>query len=239
MNKVRVIGEGYLIGSQFRNRVTQLMSATALLAGFLTIAGCGLPTTSSIVRFPRHEPPLIAPSSSGDKTKVEALLKGGADVNAPGKFGGTALSFAVSGHHKDVAELLLENGANVNSTNSAGWSALFYAGDEGMAELLIAHGADVNAKDHTGVTPLWDVARPEMLGLVKVLLAHGADVNARSRNGDTPLHAWDISKDMAELLLAHGADINARNNNGETPLQIAVAQDNDETVKFLIANGAH
>jgi cytohesin len=86
---------------------------------------------------------------------------------------------------------------------------------------------------------LWDVGRPELLDVVKVFLAHGADVNARSRNGDTPLHARDISKEMAELLLTHGADINATNNHGETPLQTAVAQHNHETVKFLMANGAH
>jgi ankyrin repeat protein len=43
---------------------------------------------------------------------------------------------------------------------------------------------------------------------------------------------------MAEILLAHGADLNARNNHGETPLQTAMAQHNEETVKFLLAHGA-
>jgi len=235
---VRIIGESGPLGSPFRTRVTRLLSATVLLAGCLALAGCRLPSTSAIVRFPPHESPLIAPSSSGDLAKVAALLQDGADANAPGKFGGTALSFSVSGRHQDVAELLLDHGANVNATNSAGWSALFYADDERMAELLIARGADVNAKDLSGVTPLWDVARPELLGVVKVLLAHGADVNARSRYGDTPLHARGLSKDMAEILLAHGADLNARNNHGETPLQTAMAQHNEETVKFLLAHGA-
>jgi len=218
---------------------TQLELAIILITGCLAVPGCGLPSASSTVRFPPREPSLIAAASSGDIAKVESLLKDGADVNALGKFGGTALSFAVSGHHKDVAQLLLDHGANVNSTNTAGWSALFYASDEDMADLLIAHGANVNARDSTGVTPLWDVARPELQGVVKVLLAHGADVNTRSRNGDTPLHAWDISKEMAELLLAHGADINAKNNNGKTPLQAAIDEHNDETVKFLVAHGAH
>lgn len=126
--------------------MTRPKLATVLIPSCLAIAGCSLPSTSSIVRFPPHQPPLITASSSGNNAKVEALLKDGADVNALGKFGGTALSFAVSGHHKDAAELLLDHRANVNSTNSTGWSALFYADDEGMAELLIAHSADAHTR---------------------------------------------------------------------------------------------
>lgn len=52
-----------------------------------------------------------ATSSTGNIEMVDALVRGGADVNARQHDGATALSMARMGHHAEVAELLKAAGA--------------------------------------------------------------------------------------------------------------------------------
>ncbi|HEV8389763.1 MAG TPA: ankyrin repeat domain-containing protein, partial [Dongiaceae bacterium] len=88
-------------------------------------------------------------------------LKNGADVNARGNFGKTALMYAVQFNLLDTAALLLERGADVNAKTtdtSDCWSginisdrtALMYAAenaDRTMVDLLLENGADAKAVD--------------------------------------------------------------------------------------------
>ena len=92
---------------------------------------------------------------------MDLLLERGADVNARGNFGKTALMYAAQFNLIDTATLLLERGADVNtktSTTNDCWSginvtdrtALMYAArnaDLAMVDLLLRHGADAGAID--------------------------------------------------------------------------------------------
>ena len=84
---------------------------------------------------------------------MEALLAGGAEINARDRDGGTPL-------HK-----------------AAGFN-----GNPAVLEALLAAGADINARDEKGLTPLheaaWGVENPAVM---EALVAAGADLDARTR----------------------------------------------------------
>jgi len=58
---------------------------------------------------------------------IKYLLEKGADINAHGRFGNTALHWAATDSHIKIAEYLLENGANKNAKNDNGKTPLQYA----------------------------------------------------------------------------------------------------------------
>lgn len=89
---------------------------------------------------------------------VEALLAGGANVNARNEYGETPLHMAAFSGSYDIAELLLAKGADISArTDSGSFTVLYYAVDSGsydIAELLLSKGADVNATDGAGKVPM-------------------------------------------------------------------------------------
>jgi ankyrin repeat protein len=117
--------------------------------------------------FGRQETPLHWAASSDDVDVAEALIDGGADIEAPGGSIGTPLGNAVGYGCWRVARLLVDRGARVDrlwhaaglgllarveellpgtdveEINSAFWQAC-HGGHRRAAELLLAHGADLN-----------------------------------------------------------------------------------------------
>jgi ankyrin repeat protein len=87
-------------------------------------------------------PPLVF-AARGDKgahpEKLALLLEHGADVNAIGGKGRTALHYAAAAGHREVVELLLAHNADVTLRDDAGLSARHLAvarGHEDVAALL-------------------------------------------------------------------------------------------------------
>jgi ankyrin repeat protein len=157
--------------------------------------------------------------------------------------GKTALHWAASKGHKDVAELLLANKADVNAKENHDQTPLYYAagaGHKDLVELLLSHGADVKAKDRNGATPLHNAAFRGHRDIAEVLLAHGAYVDARDSNFATPLHnaASRGYRDVAELLLLNFAYVDAKDRNGATPLHNATSRGYSDVMELLLAHGA-
>ncbi|MBD14919.1 MAG: hypothetical protein CMJ72_07105 [Planctomycetaceae bacterium] len=81
----------------------------------------------------------------GDAATVKTLIGQGVDVDAPARYGATALSFACDHGHPDVVKLLVEAGANVNVTDTfyhatpLDWAAM--GGHTKSIQLLLEHGA--------------------------------------------------------------------------------------------------
>ncbi len=68
----------------------------------------------------------------------------GADVNAKGNDGWTAMHWAAFGDHKDTVEWLITKGADINAKANDGWTPMRWAdymGHKDMVELLKKHGA--------------------------------------------------------------------------------------------------
>ena len=156
---------------------------------------------------------------------VEALLKGGADINLPNPDGMTPLMMAIDNSHFDVARYLLDQGANPHTWDWWGRTPLYVV-------VNMRGGPD----SHPGPRP------PASLDLVHALLKRGVNPNSQlnmlqpSRNGNsgrfrddllntgaTPLlrAAQTFDNDVVRALLENGALVDLPNVMGVTPLMAA------------------
>ena len=110
---------------------------------------------------------------------VRALLRAGADPNAPSRnaFAFTPLhsAIATNGGAIDMTLIraLVEAGADVNARSAQGSTVLHtaaFVGDATAARYFLERGADPNARTNDGRTPL-DVARERQQGEIARLLA--------------------------------------------------------------------
>jgi ankyrin repeat protein len=132
------------------------------------------------------------------------LLDYGARLDDRGRYGLTALHYAVRGGKLPLIQLLLERGAPVNALDEDGLTPLLHlsktrskADPIPVMELLLASGARVDARDEMQGTLLMYFARQGKTEAVQWLLAHGADRNARNQSGKT---AADIGRAHAGIV---------------------------------------
>jgi len=93
---------------------------------------------------------------------VQALVEGGAKVDARGIGGETPLHEACSSGCPTVVEYLISKGADISAREQSGDTPLhiaaycgeFPSGTDEIIRILMTHGADVNAVDARGDTPL-------------------------------------------------------------------------------------
>jgi ankyrin repeat protein/truncated hemoglobin YjbI len=134
--------------------------------------------------------------------RVTVLLDYGANLDDRGRFGLTALHYAVRSGKLPLINLLLKRGARIDALDEEGLTPLLHlaktrskADPIPVMELLLASGANIDAGDETGNTLLMYFAKLGNAAAVKCLLAHGADRNARNKSGKT----------AAEIGRAHAA----------------------------------
>lgn len=114
-------------------------------------------SSRSVTRVTRHagETDLMLAAVADDVSKINALMKSGADIDAQDAYGWTALRYAVRQNHRDAAEALIELGANPNLASASGRTPLMSAAGNrlsGMIRLLLKSGADKAAKSGDGKT---------------------------------------------------------------------------------------
>jgi ankyrin repeat protein len=164
-----------------------------------------------------------------DLAAADALIRGGALVDALNDLGVFPLSLACANGSVSMVERLIAAGASVRQTLPSGESALMSCARTGAAralQALLAHGADVEARErHRGQTALMWAAGGRHAAAVKVLIGRGADPNAAAASGFTPLMfaAREGDPASAQLLVAAGARINDTTPDGESALLIAAA----------------
>jgi ankyrin repeat protein len=208
-------------------------------------------------------PLLLEAAERGDRAAALRVLAKGADPNAPGADGTTAIMWAASNDDLELVRALIKAGANVKLKNQFGTSALTEAAIVGSAPVLDAlhkAGADPNTKNPEGETPLMAVARSGKVEAARLLLEARADINAREEWGGQSALMWAAAQSQAEMvkfLASHGADLNARgvirqwerkviteprpkdlNKGGFTPLLYAAREGCVECARHLIAAGA-
>ena len=198
-----------------------------------------------------------------DQVKMtEFLIQSGADVNAKGDDGGTALHAAAFLGQYEIAKLLIQNGADVNARNNEGetvingtmadWETTKFiagilqlkldreaveTGRNQIVELLRKNGVTTDFSDPTD-NDFWTMAGAGNLQAVKEHLAKGLDINAKNKDGVTALQIATLlgQYEIAELLVQKGADVNAKANDGTTALHSAAFLGRHKEAKLLLEN---
>ncbi|MGE4066919.1 MAG: ankyrin repeat domain-containing protein [Vicinamibacterales bacterium] len=179
-------------------------------------ASVALALAFSVVVQTAAAAPVADAAMTGDVDGVQALLRDGADVNAPQGDGMTALHWAAMRDNARLVEMLVYAGANLHATTRLGaYTPLHLACDNGATTVvapLLEAGANPNAVTTNGTTPLMLAAAAGDAVGVKALLATGAEVDAKdTANEETALMfaAANGRTEVVELLASAGADVKA------------------------------
>lgn len=198
--------------------------------------------TSKRRKDANFSPALQLAVAANNTDMVKLLVTHGADVNARGPLGTTALHevFRHAASY-DIARLLLDNGANVNARNANDYTPLIHAcipkdtfyevkeEDKKRLRLLLERGADTRVTNYQGLSALRCAMDNDQTAFYEPLIEHGADPNTQGEAGWTLL-LWATrggNVSFAEKLIARGADVNVKGHNGNysyednTPLGLA------------------
>jgi ankyrin repeat protein len=166
--------------------------------------------------------PLMFAAREGDVELARLIVAAGADVNAVGGDGKTALALAIFNGNYDVASFLVDSKADVNRADAQRFTPLFYAVDRRNME--------------TAPNFPWMVTADPM-PLIRRLLDAGANPNAlinntpraRMREGSPRIvfatalmrAAFAADLELVRLLLERGADPSIKSRDNETMLSAA------------------
>ncbi len=147
---------------------------------------------------------LFDAAESGDHAAAIRLASvKGANVNAAGPDGTTAIMYAAANNDLELVRALIKAGANVKLANQLGTSAITEAAIIGSAPIidaLIKAGADPNFRTPNGETPLMAAARSGKVDAAKVLISAGADVNAKETWGGQSAIMWASAQSQADMV---------------------------------------
>lgn len=165
-----------------------------------------------------NETLLIASVHNGFSVEdVKLLLKYGADVNASGRTGSTAIHAAVQRGDLQIIKIPLQNNAEVDARSNWEGTALFlvilvipelWSANTKVSGVLLKHDANVNAVNMLGATALRTAVFFAKVAVVKTLLEYGADVYSHQEGQPSIIdiaHEW--SNKAVIRLLAYFADV--------------------------------
>jgi uncharacterized protein len=135
---------------------------------------------------------------------VQLLVDAGANIDARGWFGETAL-FSLD---RDAVQELIRNHINIEIRDDSGETALIDTVSASIAGLLIEAGANVNAQNNDGETALIKAAERHYVRKLEVLVkAANIQLEQRDKKGETALVKAKAARfeDCAQVLISAGA----------------------------------
>lgn len=172
---------------------------------------------------------LAEAAAAGRTDKLDKLLAGGANVNARGVDGMTAVLWAMSRRSKKGVAWLLEHGADPNVVLTLdGTSAISLAAmqeDSWFLKEVLAHGGNVDLKNPlNGHTPLLDAMAGGLDDNARLLIGAGANMDTFDNLGLTPLIEAALTQryELVYDMLVAGADPTTKiaHWNGQTLLSV-------------------
>jgi ankyrin repeat protein len=182
-----------------------------LLLGLLVVFATSAPSDAGVAGDT-----VLDAVAQGNKVRLRALLKGGADVNAAAGDGLTAIHQAAMNGDTESAQILIYSGANLKATTRlGGYTPLLLAaknGDAAMIETLLKGAADPNQATTNGTSPLMFAAASGNVVAVRVLIDRGADVAAKEKAMGQDALMFAAAKgrtDVVKVLIGKGGNVKA------------------------------
>nr|XP_024358544.1 ankyrin repeat domain-containing protein, chloroplastic-like isoform X3 [Physcomitrium patens] len=147
--------------------------------------------------------PMHTLAASGQKNRLDLLLRRGGEINAQDVDGFTAMHWAVlrGGARDTIIRYLLNSDAHLTAKEKDGATVLHYAARNANSfaiKSLLRSNADINACDNEGWTPLHIAAQSGRTDIVHLLFAMGADTDVYNKDGNTPL---DLAQSFCESFI--------------------------------------
>lgn len=215
-----------------------------------------VPTQSDVATLPAKidealkqgsslEQELLNATTALDSTRIEYLLKRGANVDSKNTEGQTPLMIAAQEGDLSVVNGLLAYEASPNVQDNDGWTAAMHAvrtNDPKIFRLLGKYKADFNIMNQDDMTALALAVFQNKANAAVAMLDNQADPNLKMGKAEYNALMLAVKKgnlQMAQTLLQYQAKPNAQNAGGVTPLMIASYGDKDMLVSLLLKAGAN
>jgi len=182
---------------------------------------------------------VIEAAISNSTSRIDLLIKSGANPNATDETGCSALIYAARDGNLAAVRTLLAQKASLNLKDKEGKTALFYAilrAQHTVVQFLLSKGADINCTDVNGLSPLYFASMIGNTVAIDRLIEAGVDPNLPTLAGLTALHLAAIAGQIEALkvLLEKGAYLGAVAESGMTVLMAAAQEGRTDLVTFLV-----
>lgn len=142
-----------------------------------------------------------------------------------------------------VQHILILGKSGVNERDKKDRTALHLAcayGHPEVVTLLVERKCELDARDSENSTALIKAVQCQEEECAAILLEHGADPNLTDSSGNTALHYAVLSENtsIAAKLLTHNANMEAKNKDDLTPMLLAVKENKQHIVEFLVKKKA-
>lgn len=169
------------------------------------------------------------------------LIKLGADINLPNKYGNTPLLFACIKKNLKLVKYLIKLGVDINYKNPDNRSTALHIScnkkDIDTMKVLIENGIDINGQNNKGLSALHMACIEEgNYDIVKLLIDSGCNINIQDDKGNTALFVACSKNniDIIQLLVDSHIDKNIKNNRGHTIYDIINSRPDDDENKRII-----